>query len=270
MCAVANARSLSIKTSVGDWSRGAKNNPDDVRLIQTLLIEISKKLNNPMCRPGGVNGEISKPSTKSSTVRAIRAYQRRFLSNPDGRVDPGGTTWRNILRDLGLIQGPFFPFAKRPSYPWTTGARRFASNRSGGKRAHAGCDLYQPAGTPIYAVQDGAILKPPYYFYCQTYALEVDHGDFVIRYGELKYGTAKRSGKVLAGEKIAEVGHLVGISVSSDMLHMEMYAKGFSGPLTQRSRKTSKLRTDGVPFYRRKDLIDPTPYLNKWKANLPG
>jgi hypothetical protein len=28
-------------------------------------------------------------------------------------------------------------------------------------------------------------------------------------------------------------------------------------------------RHDGVPFQRRGDLIDPTPYLTRWSGNLP-
>ena len=71
-----------------------------------------------------------------------------------------------------------------------------------------------------------------------------------------------------AGEKIARVGHLVGIQVPSDMLHLELYDKSMSGPLTVGSGSGSAMR-NGVPFMRRKDLIDPTTKLNQWQANLP-
>jgi hypothetical protein len=37
-----------------------------------------------------------------------------------------------------------------------SGARAFGSNRSG-ERVHAGCDLYAPAGTKVYAIADGIV-----------------------------------------------------------------------------------------------------------------
>ena len=100
-------------------------------------------------------------------------------------------------------------------------------------------------------------------------ALEIDHGSFLARYGEIQSDTEVRAGaSVRAGEKIARVGHLVGIQVPSDMLHLELYDKSLSGPLTVGSGSGSAMRK-GVPFMRRKDLIDPTTKLNQWQANLP-
>ena len=75
--------------------------------------------------------------------------------------------------------------------------------------------------------------RGPYPFYCETFALEVDHGDVLARYGEIQAITAVKEGdKVHAGQQIARVGHLVGIQVPSDMLHLELYDKSASGPLT--------------------------------------
>jgi murein DD-endopeptidase MepM/ murein hydrolase activator NlpD len=64
--------------------------------------------------------------------------------------------------------GPYFPIAAPLSASYSTGMRRFASGRSKRKnkatgklryyRAHAGCDLYCPAGTPIFSVADGELL----------------------------------------------------------------------------------------------------------------
>jgi murein DD-endopeptidase MepM/ murein hydrolase activator NlpD len=148
--------------------------------------------------------------------------------------------------------------------------RAFASNRNNGLRAHAGCDLYFEKGTWIYAIGDGRVTRGPYPFYCQTFALEVDHGDFLARYGEIQAKTTVKEGdKVYAGEQIARVGHLVGIQVPSDMLHLELYDKSASGPLTITDAARSKKRSDGIPFMRRKDLIDPTSRLNQWQGYLP-
>lgn len=77
----------------------------------------------------------------------------------------------------------------------------------------------------------------------------------------------KKGDKVTAGQPIAKVGHLVGVTVVSDMLDFEMYSKSAAGPLTFETG--GKLRSDGVPFKRRSDLINPTQYLNKWKSKLP-
>jgi murein DD-endopeptidase MepM/ murein hydrolase activator NlpD len=175
------------------------------------------------------------------------------------------------LHDRAAATEGSFPFSTLPHADWTHGARAFASNRNNGSRAHAGCDLYFPQGTVIHAVKDGKVTAGPYAFYAGTFALEVDHGGFIVRYGEIQSAAFVGQGDhVKAGQQIAKVGHLVGITVPSDMLHFEMYDKsgGASGPLTVGASQ-SKKRGDGVPFLRRKDLIDPTPHLNAWKNNLP-
>lgn len=62
--------------------------------------------------------------------------------------------------------------------------RRFGSNRSHGHRKRAGVDLYAKVGTPIRAMADGTVLHVGG-FYGGTYAIEVDHGTFIARYGEV-------------------------------------------------------------------------------------
>ena len=134
---------------------------------------------------------------------------------------------------------------------------------------HAGCDLYFPQGTLIHAIADGVVTRGPYAFYCETFALEIDHGSFLARYGEIQSKTEVSSGAtVRAGQEIARVGHLVGIQVPSDMLHLELYDKSLSGSLTVGSGSGSAMK-NGVPFMRRRDLIDPTLKLNQWRESLP-
>jgi murein DD-endopeptidase MepM/ murein hydrolase activator NlpD len=100
--------------------------------------------------------------------------------------------------------------------------------------------------------------------------LEVDHGEFLARYGEIqKTTTVKEGDTVHGGEQIAKVGHLIGIRVPSDMLHLELYDKTASGPLTITDTNRSKKRSDGIPFMRRMDLIDPTSRLNQWQVRFP-
>ncbi|UQA57702.1 peptidoglycan-binding protein [Polyangium aurulentum] len=214
----------------------------------------------------------------AGTERAVKTFQRRNGLLDDGVVGP--RTWELLLqkktsdigssvRDTPVATGSHcFPFTRLPKADWTGAPRSFGSRRSGGTRAHGGCDLYQPLGTWVHAVADGEVIQGPYAFYCQTYALEVNHGSFVVRYGEIQgFSPVKRGDKVKAGQRIAKVGHLVGISVPSDMLHFEMYSGKASGPLTVRGggAKTSS----GVPYMRRSDLMDPTSYLKQWANNLP-
>ena len=78
-----------------------------------------------------------------------------------------------------------FPLKFLPKESYKEAPRHFGARRSKGKRKHAGCDLYAPVGTPIFAVADGVVLDF-YEFYLESWALEVDHGDFVVRYGEVK------------------------------------------------------------------------------------
>jgi len=175
------------------------------------------------------------------------------------------------LVDRTAIAEGCFPFKKLPNADWTSGSRAFGSNRSNGTRAHAGCDLYFPSGTAIHAVRDGRVTRGPYAFFAGTFALEVDHGDFIVRYCEIQEATKVKEGsKVEQGQEIARVGHLMGIVVPSDMLHLELYDKSgdASGGLTAK-KAVSKRRADGIPFLRRKDLVDPTSSLDVWMNNLP-
>src|SRR4051812_37323605 len=61
----------------------SKNLPDDVRTVQTLL----GKVTPPLAARVTVNGKAD-----PTTIQAIREFQRRFMSAPDGRVDPDGRT----------------------------------------------------------------------------------------------------------------------------------------------------------------------------------
>ncbi len=268
----------TIMGSVGRWERGAKNQTADVTTIQTLLTSATQVQGNPGYDPKGITGAIPKPPAVSDTVAAIEAFQRLFMAQPDGVVNVGGRTFERLVEASGTPPAPavtlgvggFFPFSKLPQESWKTGMRRFEANRNKGLRAHAGCDLYFPAGTWIHAIADGVVLRDPYHFYDVVFALDVDHGDFIARYGEIKTDCPLRNGdKVQAGAPIAQVGKMK--TVEQAMLHLELYDKTATGPLTEQNRARSKKRqSDGKPFFRRMDLIDPTPLLNQWSQNLPA
>ena len=271
--------SSQISGSVGRWERNARNLDADVETVQRLLTAASQKLQAPQVDPKGVDGKISRPPATSGTVSAIEAFQNRFTSAVDGLIEPGSQSWQALLDAAGETpaapEAPhdsspcFFPFPTVPAQSWEERPRAFASPRDGGARLHAGCDLYFPRGTCIHAIADGTVVRGPYAFYCETFALEIDHGSFLARYGEIQSQTEVKAGaRVRAGQKIALVGHLIGIQVPSDMLHLELYDKSLTGPLTVGSGSGSAMR-NGLPFMRRKDLIDPTMKLNQWRNNLP-
>lgn len=153
----------------------------------------------------------------------------------------------------------------------------FGSSRSGG-RVHAGCDLYwtNDGGyayktsyhalnddTPIYAVADGTIIDySP--FYQGTHELVVDHGDFVIRYGEVDDGGLPDGltvgSSVTAGQQIATMGDLQMSSGTWSMLHFEVYSGQRSGSLTNTSN-WSYLHVPNANYQRRADLMDCRSFL---------
>ena len=157
-----------------------------------------------------------------------------------------------------------FPLPFHPALSYKTGGRRYGAERKGGRK-HAGCDLIAPQGTPVYAVGDGVVIRGPYHFYRGTYALEIRHDgsgtltNFIVRYCEIeKVADGIAHGvRVREGQEIAYVGKMF----RDSMLHFEMYKNdgSFRGPLTQRNNP---------PTQRRGDLIDPSPYLDRWPVVL--
>ncbi|MDP1899969.1 MAG: M15 family metallopeptidase [Rubrivivax sp.] len=72
----------TILKSVG---RGGTNLPADVSLVQRLLLA------RGFAKPDDVDGICGK-----NTIDAIVDFQKGFLRKPDGRVDPGGTSWTHL------------------------------------------------------------------------------------------------------------------------------------------------------------------------------
>lgn len=272
--------SWRLSAAVGRWERGARNHRRDVESVQTLLASAAEALRDPLLHPGSIDGRIAQNAANSATVRAIERFQHVAGLPVDGVIEANRRTWNELVRVGGgpaAYDNPnapgllYFPFSTLPTADWTSGMRAFGANRSGGTRAHAGCDLYFPQGTWIHAVTDGRVVRGPDWFYAQTYAIEVDHGSVLVRYCEIQPDSPVRAGDtVQAGQRIARVGRLVGITVPSDMLHIEVYAKTATGPLTVRDPSQSALRDGTVPFSRRRDLMDPTPLLDDWATRLPA
>lgn len=222
------------------------------------------------------------------TAAAVREFQRSRGLNTDGIVGP--QTWAALagtgpqpgtappvgtgIQQQANVDDFLFPLAKRPVPDWTAGLRYYDAKRyrkdASGKlvytgRNHAGCDLLSPQGTLIYAIADGKLVRGPYQFTGKsasdpkstqpiTYAVEIDHGGILVRYGEIDAGSYVGGKIVKKGTPIAKVGAM-------KMLHLELYKNAKDkGPLTVRANK---------PRQRRLDVTDPAPYLDKWVKNLP-
>ena len=161
--------------------------------------------------------------------------------------------------DKKVIPGLLYPLVIKASVDYHKGVPRFGASRSHGKRKHAGLDFYAPLGTIVRAMADGVVINV-YPFYCKTYAIEVNHGTFIARYGEVdphKPNIFVKSGQqVKRGDSLGKVGHLVGIKVPSDMLHLELYAT------TENPKITGLTQETHAPYQRRGDLFDPTPSID--------
>lgn len=163
---------------------------------------------------------------------------------------------------------PYVYKAKKPKnylYPlpidatadYKSGMRSFGSNRSSGKRKHAGADLYAPIGTTVRAMESGIVLSTGS-FYAGTDFVTIKHPNHIIRYGELAPGSIKveAEDEVTRGQPIGAVGKLKGINVPSNMLHLEMYSN-----INDTSNLTIKGEAGGK-FKRRSDLINPNSFLD--------
>ncbi|HEY6530634.1 MAG TPA: M23 family metallopeptidase [Cellvibrionaceae bacterium] len=184
----------------------------------------------------------------------------------------------SLVPNPGFVSTPVgagnysFPLPVAPTADYKTAGRKFGAGRDGGARLHAGCDLITPPGTPVCAIADGIVRNGPYYFYNGSYALEVTHGDMVVRYGEilpsavLKKDLAflpdiKMGTNVKKGQVIAYIAKMTG---GSSMLHFECYGNSaLTGGLTDKSKSGGK-------YKRREDLLDPTNLLDGAVNNKPA
>lgn len=158
---------------------------------------------------------------------------------------------------------PVFPLATVPAEGFQKSAghnRWFGGYRKKG-RIHAACDLIARRGTPVYAVDAGQIKKIRY-FYEGTDEIVIRHTNFVVRYGEVERNKVPEN---ISENQWVKPGQLIGWVGALGMLHFEMFQGTIEGYLTQEwNKKTYKYVTPGN-FYRRPDLLNPTPFLDEWK-----
>jgi murein DD-endopeptidase MepM/ murein hydrolase activator NlpD len=146
-----------------------------------------------------------------------------------------------------------FPLPSIPKLDYRTGGRYFGAPRARG-RCHAACDLIAPLGTEVYAIDAGVVELGARPFYRGTSAMVIRHvNGQVVRYCEILSNDTlnpPQGGSVRAGQIIGHVGRMF----VDSMLHFELYAGTVDGDLTNRANP---------PYQRRKDLLDPTPLLDR-------
>jgi hypothetical protein len=269
------SKDYAIKDAVGKWNGATKNDPKDVSAIQLLLMHASHILSNGKIDPGVIDGKISKTAGKSQTQKAIFEFQRRYMVNPDGVVSPAGRTWRElnaVIQKGNLVEQhesehpEFFPLRNVPKKSWKTGPGAFGQKLTTANSINPGCSLYCSIKTDVFCITSGYVLKGNYYFYAGTYAVDIDHGGYIVRYGGLSKKAFVETGDyVNAGQVIGEVGDMKNVTASQ--LHIELFDKSAEGPLNV-GVQASALDANGIAFHRRKDLQDPTGLLDRLKGNV--
>ena len=203
-----------------------------------------------------------------------------------------------------------FPLKEKPinnsdmqlgqNFNWTENNNQtaFGWKCDGGKRKHAGRDLYTEPNAEIVAICDGTVLGIDS-FYSRTYEITIKHKtkngrQFIIRYGEVDYNsiTVKVGDSVKQGTVIAKTGLLLkelkrseksphSIEIKTDskettkykpeliiddkiiyILHLEYYSGenglDLNNPLTDSKNQ---------PYQRRADLLDPLDILKEGYEN---
>jgi murein DD-endopeptidase MepM/ murein hydrolase activator NlpD len=138
--------------------------------------------------------------------------------------------------------------------------------------------LLVPSGTKVLAVQNGAILWI-YEFFNGTWAMEVQHDEFIARYCEI---SPHNPAGIIEGKTVSEgdVIATVGAQAGGSMLHFEMFQDknrkssrvecyaDSKACLTNKSHATQYTNVPQANYERRDDLLDPTPYLDAWSIDL--
>lgn len=151
------------------------------------------------------------------------------------------------------VRSPVWPLPDVTRRRWTFGA-----SRAGGKRHHAGVDLYAPRGSVVLAPEAGTIVSFQPFNGPNAVAmlLQTDSGP-VILLGEIEPGSwqefgLSRGSRVQGGDQVARVGINPG---GSQMLHYEMYTDG--------TTRNARWYAGNPPP---DNLLDPTGYLQRAKA----
>lgn len=155
----------------------------------------------------------------------------------------------------------------------------YGAGRSGGRRAHAATDLYQPRGLKrpskayshnhfggaFRAMRGGKVVRGSTHFYLGTNYIVIHHDDGVVsRYGEIYPGTVYKSKTVKTGQTLGYI-KWVGVGSVPPMLHFENYypknASVRSGSLS------GSKRINGKNSQRSSHLFNRTDFMKKLERN---
>lgn len=111
------ATAYKIKKSVG---LNGQNDKDDVLVVQTLF----QKFYTPP-EPGDPKVDLT-GIFDGLTFAAIWGFQSMFLSKPDGKIDPGGTTFNRLIAAMELDLTPL-PTPGASYYSYSSGDRQWGT-----------------------------------------------------------------------------------------------------------------------------------------------
>ena len=162
---------------------------------------------------------------------------------------------------------PRFPLPLVPVQDYHKFGLRFGADRKkkdAPTRTHAGCDLIAPIGTEVFSIDWGIVLdvpRTPFIKKTNLYSVIIEHSNCIVRYGEINKNVAAG----IHPGAIVEEGQLIStLEVNNRggaMLHFEMYNKDAVGAYYQK-HNTTYLYVPEANYQRRKDLLDPTNYLD--------
>jgi murein DD-endopeptidase MepM/ murein hydrolase activator NlpD len=266
-------KKLTVSTKTIKYEKGVYNEITD-RAVQTFQVFYSleggkKKVHTISTRPLGIDGSIDKNTLLAMDEALVNGWE----------YEEGGE---------------FFPLDRSPIKNWAEEGREFGTRRQSGTRAHAGCDLYDKKGVEghddnekigmrVYSVKKGRVVgKGIFTSYnkdrgvYESYAIAVHHGKFTARYCEVSKETIRVevNDMIKANTLLAQVKNVLDPAKNTNygiqpMLHFEMYSNIEKGDrLSISDTAKSAKKSAEVPYYRRKDLINPTKYLDDHKDNL--
>jgi murein DD-endopeptidase MepM/ murein hydrolase activator NlpD len=223
-------------------------------------VAVNVKLQTENGQVDGPSGTIAPRSRKTFDLGAsVTSYNVSAVVEASAPI-----ACERSMYGEGTNRRPCAPVAGPPLYPltkdesiacghWSAGSTDFPyfGAPRNGTRLHAGVDIYPPGGegTPVRAVKAGTVVTTGTFYTRangeQTYAILVDHGDFVANYGEVRQPAAW-----VAPGAAVQRGQVIGYVSGTVQLHFEMYAAGTASWLQWYGPQPS-------------NLMDPTSYLLK-------
>lgn len=192
--------------------------------------------------------------------------RRRLEKNTSGWPELDRSHVREVMDQIDI--GWQFPLKHCSGIPINHHPGAFGFQRESNR--HTGVDLYCNDEQPVYAVEDGTVVKVDIFtgpsvgheWWEETYGIMVEGASGVVNYGEVAAPDLKVGDAVKQGEHIGKVkrvlfkdryrpdipGH------STSMLHVELYKHG--------SRDFADWNSQ-----RDLDLLDPTPHLMQAKGS---